>query len=159
MNFTHPSHKDMILALLKHEVEFLLIGGYAVIFHGYIRTTGDMDVWLKPSNENKERLLNAFKEMEFELDGLQHVSALDFNEVVAFHIGDEPERIDFLSKVKGLDYEKAFADRRFLTIQGKEVPFLNLDDLIVSKLLADRLKDQADVEELQKIAALRNKDK
>jgi predicted nucleotidyltransferase len=79
--------------------------------------------------------------------------------VVVFHIGDEPERIDFLSKVQGLNFEKAFKDRRYLAIQGKEVPFLNLDDLIVSKLLADRLKDKADIEELQKIAALRNKDK
>jgi len=46
MNFTHPAHKEMILAMLRHEVDFLLIGGYAVIFHGYIRATGDMDVWL-----------------------------------------------------------------------------------------------------------------
>ncbi len=159
MNFTHPAHKEMILAMLKHEVEFLLIGGYAVIFHGYIRATGDMDVWLKPTDENKERLLNAFKEMEFELDGLKQLRLMDFTDVVVFHIGDEPERIDFLSKVQGLNFEKAFADRRFLTIQGKEVPFLNLDDLIVSKLLAGRLKDQADVEELQKIAALRSKEK
>jgi hypothetical protein len=76
MNFTHPAHKEMILAMLEHKVEFLLIGGYAVIFHGYIRTTGDMDVWLKPTNENKERLLIAFEELKFELDGLQHISAL-----------------------------------------------------------------------------------
>jgi hypothetical protein len=61
MDIFLDEHKEFLLLLLKHEVEFMLIGGYAVIFHGYERTTGDMDIWLKPSNENKEKFIEVLK--------------------------------------------------------------------------------------------------
>ena len=63
MNFTHPIHQEMLFALLDNQVEFLLVGGYAVIYHGHVRTTGDMDVWLRPTNENKSRVVQVFKNM------------------------------------------------------------------------------------------------
>jgi len=56
-----------------------------------------------PSNENKERLLSAFEELGFDVEGVQHIRAMDFKDVVVFHIGDEPERIYFLSKVQVID--------------------------------------------------------
>ncbi len=152
MNFTHQAHQEMVFALLDHQVDFLLIGGYAVIFHGYIRTTGDMDIWIRPSNENKNRLLEVFEKMQFDKESISSLNRLDFSEVVVFHIGMEPERIDFLSKVQGLDFEAAYSQKETLRLEQYEVPFLRLDDLIVSKLIANRLKDQADVEYLQKIA-------
>jgi len=152
MNFTHQAHQEMVFALLDHQVDFLLIGGYAVIFHGYVRTTGDMDIWVRPTNENKKRLLDVLAKMDFDAESILMLDRLDFTEVVVFHIGMEPERIDFLSKVQGLDFESAFAQKVTLRIDNYEIPFLRLDDLIVSKLFANRLKDQADVENLKKIA-------
>jgi predicted nucleotidyltransferase len=152
MNFTHQAHQEMVFALLDHQVDFLLIGGYAVIFHGYVRTTGDMDIWVRPTNENKKRLLDVLAKMDFNAESILTLDRLDFTEVVVFHIGMEPERIDFLSKVQGLDFESAFAQKVTLRIDNYEIPFLRLDDLIVSKLFANRLKDQADVENLKKIA-------
>ncbi len=152
MNFTHQAHQEMVFALLDHQVDFLLIGGYAVIFHGYVRTTGDMDIWIRPTNENKKKLLGVLAKMDFDAESIVMLDRLDFTEVVVFHIGMEPERIDFLSKVQGLDFESAFAQKVTLRIDNYEIPFLRLDDLIVSKLFANRLKDQADVENLKKIA-------
>lgn len=76
---------------------------------------------------------------------------MDFSGVVVFHIGDEPERIDFLSKIQGLNFDDAYQQRRFLTINNHKVPILHLNDLIANKLLANRPKDRADIERLLRI--------
>jgi len=155
MNFTHPAHQEMIIHLLDHKVDFILIGGYAVIYHGYVRATGDMDLWLRPTNENKTKLLMAFQTMDFDPEGMKFIEALDFTDVVVFHIGVSPERIDFLSKVQGLKFDEAYNRKQVLSVKGLEVPVLHLDDLIVTKILANRLQDQADLEKLQLINQLK----
>jgi hypothetical protein len=151
VNFTHPAHKEMIIALLQGKVDFMLVGGYAVIYHGYVRATGDMDVWLRPTNENKSRLLAVFQNLQFDPEGMKKLNEMDFTGVVIFHVGNEPERIDFLSKVQGLNFDDAYAQRQILDLKGNPVPVLHLNDLIANKLLANRLKDQADIENLMKI--------
>jgi hypothetical protein len=156
MNFTHPAHQEMLFALADNQVDFLLVGGYAVIYHGYVRTTGDMDVWLKPTNENKAKLIEVFKKLHFDPEGMKHIAAMDFTGVVIFHIGDVPERIDFLSKVQGLNFDEAFKQREILNVKDHTIPILRLDDLIANKLLANRLKDRADIENLLKIRKNKN---
>ncbi len=151
MNFTHPDHQEMLFSLINDHVDFLLVGGYAVIFHGHVRTTGDMDVWLKPTNENKIKLLSVFAKLEFDPQGMKTISDMDFTEVVIFHIGDIPQRVDFLTKVQGLNFDDAFSRRQILKVKEHELPFLHLDDLIANKLLANRTKDLADIENLIKI--------
>jgi hypothetical protein len=152
MYILHPTHQRFLLAMLDADVDFLLIGGYAVIYHGYLRSTGDMDVWLKPTNENKKKLLAALEKTEIDRDDLNLLDeTFDFTEVVVFHFGNPPERIDFLTKVTGVDFAKAFERRVFLKIKGRDVPVLHLDDLIISKILADRPQDKADVEILQRL--------
>lgn len=148
----HPTHRQFLAALLEEKVEFLLIGGYAVNYHGYIRATGDMDVWLKPDNENKKRLIKSFQKTGIHPDDLKHLDeAFDFNEVVVFHFGNNPERIDFLTKVQGVEFSKAYERREKLKLKEMEIPVLHLDDLIVSKILANRPQDKSDVEMLQRI--------
>lgn len=151
MNFTIPAHQEMLFALIDHEVEFLLVGGYAVIYYGYIRATGDMDIWLKPTNENKKKLLKVFKNLQFDPNGIEKISKMDFTEAVIFHIGDEPERIDFLSRVQGLNFDDAWEQKQFLNTNNYQIPFLHLDDLITNKFLVNRSKDKADIENLLKI--------
>jgi hypothetical protein len=65
MNFTHPAHQEMIIHLLDHKVDFILIGGYAVIYHGYVRATGDMDVWLRPTNEKQNQAFDGLSNNGF----------------------------------------------------------------------------------------------
>lgn len=151
MNFTHSAHKEMLSALVENNVDFILVGGYAVIYHGYVRATGDMDVWLRPTNENKSRLLEVFRKLQFDPDGIRIIGEMDFSGVVVFHIGDEPERIDFLSKIQGLNFEDAYRQAQFLTINNHQVPILHLNDLIASKLLANRPKDRADIDHLLRV--------
>lgn len=151
MNFTHPLHQEMLFALSDYHVDFILVGGYAVIYHGYVRTTGDMDVWIKPTNENKENILEVFRKLQFDPEDVKAIEQLDFTGVVVFHIGVEPERIDFLSKVQGLKFDDAYKERETLTVKNYQIPILRLDDLIANKLLANRAKDKADIEMLTKI--------
>lgn len=156
MNFTHPTHQEMLFALVDSQVDFLLVGGYAVIYHGYVRTTGDMDVWLRPTNENKAKLIETLTKLQFDPEGVKKIAAMDFTEVVIFHVGDVPERIDFLSKVQGLNFDESFNQREILNVKDHPIPILRLDDLIVNKLLVNRSKDKADIENLMKIRKNRN---
>jgi hypothetical protein len=151
MNFTIPAHQEMLLALVSHNVDFILVGGYAVIYHGYIRTTGDMDVWIRPTNENKEKLVAVFEKLQFDPAGIEKMRQFDFNGIVVFHVGIEPERIDFLTRMQGIKFDDAWRRRQFLEIDSHRFPFLHLDDLIANKLLAGRHQDLADVEHLMKI--------
>ena len=150
MYILHPTHLRVLDSMLNENVDFLLIGGYAVIFHGYIRATGDMDVWLKPTNENKQKLLVAFEKADIHPGDIRQLDeTFDFTAVVVFHFGMPPERIDFLTKLPGVDFKEAFARRTFMNINQRQVPVLHLDDLIVAKLMAGRPQDKADVEMLQ----------
>ena len=143
--------------MLNCQVDFLLIGGYAVNYHGYIRNTGDMDVWLKPNNDNKLKIIKALENTGIHKEDLNKIrDEFDFENVVVFHFGNAPERIDFLTKVQGVKFEEAYTRKAILKIKNFEVPILHLDDLIVSKLLANRPQDKADLDMLQKIHQLDN---
>ena len=143
--------KDFLTELLNAEVKFIVIGGYAVIFHGYIRTTGDVDLWLKPDNSTKEKFLKILTKSGFSEETIKLIHQSDFTETLAFHIGEPPDRIDFLTKLTGLNFDDAILKAEILKTDDFEIPVLHLDDLIINKMLSTRAKDKADVEELQKI--------
>jgi hypothetical protein len=155
MHIFHSTHQQFVFAMLDEGVEFLLVGGYAVIYHGYVRSTGDMDVWLRPTNENKEKFIKAMARIDIHPEDLSQLRSTDFTNVIVFHFGDPPERLDFLTRMAGIDFEKAFQKKVFLNIKNYQIPVLHLDDLIVNKILSDRPKDKADVDELQKINRLK----
>ena len=155
MNIFVESHQNLLKSLLNHKVNFLLVGGYAVIFHGYKRTTGDMDLWIEPNNDNKERLLIALKEFDFNIEDIEHISQLDFTKHLAFHFWEEPERVDCITYVSNVNFEEAFASKVIADIEEIQIPVIQYQHLIQSKISSERLKDRADVEELQKV----NRDK
>ena len=144
--------------MLKHKVKFLLIGGYAVTYHGYQRTTGDMDLWIQPSNENKEVLLNVFGDLGYSEEDLAVLSGYDFRKEQTFSIGHVPDRIDFITKVNLVEFDNAYSRRLEGEIEeGVVIPIVSYKDLISMKFNTGRLKDKADVEELQKINKFRKK--
>jgi hypothetical protein len=151
MNIFIDFHQKFVIRLLQNEVKFIVVGGLSVVFHGYIRTTGDMDLWISPTNENKLKLIDVLSRFGISKDAVDSLWKKDFTEMQVFHINNPPERIEFITKISGLNFEDAFAKCDFLTVENSRVPFLGFDDLIVNKLVTGRLKDQADVEELQKI--------
>jgi predicted nucleotidyltransferase len=158
MNIFLEDHQEILKLLLKHKVDFLLIGGYAVIFHGYRRTTGDMDLWLKPTNQNKSNLVNALREAGFDAEDLNALENLDFTKHLVFTIGTEPQKIDFITQVNLLPFEEADKNKAVTEFEHLEIPVINLRELILTKINTGRKKDEADIEELQKIIQ-RNKDK
>ncbi len=157
MNILLDEHKTILFQLLNAEVEFILIGGYAVIYHGYGRTTGDMDIWLKPDNANRDKLITVLEAQGILKEDVDQIKNTDFTQTLAFHIDEPPRRVDFLTKVVGVTFQEADLRKALLPLGNLLVPVLHLDDLIVNKPLSGRAKGKADVEELQKIMRLKKK--
>lgn len=141
--------KEFIALLNEHRVRYLVVGGYAVNYHGYPRYTKDIDFWIWLTEENIEKLLRAIDEFGFGSLGLE---ASDFSSPDnIIQLGYEPYRIDLIMDVDGVDFENCFSRRT--VVDGEEilVNFINLDDLIDAKRKAGRLQDLADAEQLEKI--------
>ena len=151
MNLFIDSHQQFIQRLLDSGVEFIVVGGYAVIYHGYKRTTGDIGIWLKPTNENRERLIEVLATLDFSDESLNQLSQLDFRETLVFSINEEPEKIDFLTKIANVTYDEDDSSKIITSVDGMQIPFLRLNHLVLSKFNTGRTKDAADIEELQKI--------
>ncbi len=144
-------HREIIETLLIHQVDFMLIGGYAVISYGYMRTTGDMDLWLKPDNQNKNKFIQALTSTGFEEDDLEALAKLDFTQPQTFTLGTKPQKIDFLTHINQVSFEEADSQKNMIMSGDIQIPVIHLDHLILSKLGTGRLKDNADVEALQAI--------
>jgi hypothetical protein len=157
MNILLEPHKQLLRRLIDFKVDFILIGGYAVNFHGYNRVTGDMDVWLKPDNDNRARFIAFLKEDGFDEESLIRISETDFTKHSTFHIGEKPLQIDFITIISGVSFAEADQRKQLLPFENIAIPFLHLDHLILSKITSSRLKDKMDVEELQKIMRLKKK--
>ncbi len=151
MNILIEEHQQLLFSLLNQNVSFIVIGGYAVIYYGYERITGDMDIWLQPDNENRNRLLDALKKFGIEERDLEKIGKIDFTVPQVFYIGDKPRRIDFLTKVSGISFNEAISQVNYFTLQDKQVPVIQYHHLILTKSATGRTKDKADIEELERI--------
>jgi len=143
-----PDFKELLQIFSEEQVEYLVVGGYAVIHHGQPRSTKDLDIWLKPSPENRDRVLRSFARFGLPLMG--GVEPDDFaSEGLQYAVGVPPNMIDFLTSIPGISFDEAWRRREIVTI---EVPilFLGKDDLIRSKERAGRPQDLADLAELRK---------
>jgi len=151
MNIFNELHQRFLFELLNHHVDFMVVGGLSVVFHGYLRTTGDMDLWIRPSNENKIKLLRVISQFGLSQDSIALLQTKDFTETLAFHFNKPPDKIEFLTHISGLKFDDAVKNCTYLAIGHWKIPFIGFEDLITNKISAKRLKDLADVEELQKI--------
>lgn len=151
MNVFFTEHQILLKAFVKHQVNFLLIGGYAVILHGYPRTTGDMDIWIEPSNKNKAKFINALTELDYNKEDLKQLSKMDFESHLVFSIGAPPKQMDFLTHVNQVDFPLAYQNKIDLEVDDLIIPVVNLNHLVLMKMNTGRAKDKADIEELNKI--------
>lgn len=138
--------KEFLQLLNAHEVEYLLVGAYAVNFHGYVRSTGDIDVWVRISAENSSRIVDALVAFGFSSNSAKVDAFLDPNRIV--QIGFPPFRIDILMSVSGLEFSSCYEARIIAELDGIKVNFLRLEDLKTNKLASGRLKDLSDLEHL-----------
>lgn len=151
MNILFEEHQKLLLSLLNNKVSFILIGGYAVIYYGYERVTGDMDIWLQPDNENLPKLLAALKDFDIEESSLGHIRKIDLTTPQMFFVGNKPRRIDFINIVNGISFSEAISQVNYFPLQDKQVPVIQYHHLILTKITTGRAKDKADIEELQRI--------
>ena len=149
--------KEFIELLNEHKVKYLIIGGYAVNFHGYPRYTKDIDFWLWMTKPNIKKLIKAIKDFGFGDLNLEIEDFMAPENIV--QLGYEPYRIDILVDVEGVDFEECFERRTEAELDGTEVKFLSLQDLIVAKKKAGRLQDLADAEQLEKLGKKKKKKK
>jgi nicotinic acid phosphoribosyltransferase len=106
---------------------------------------------LEPSNENKSKLLEALKTLDFQEEDLIYLAQLNFKEHQVFSIGSEPYKIDFLTKINQISFENVAPNVVFGEFEGMKLPIISLNDLILSKINTGRTKDNADIQELKKI--------
>ncbi len=139
------------------DVDYLIVGGYAVIFHGYGRTTGDIDIWINPASDNKGKIIKAFEKLKWSSELIDYIRKSDFSNPFAVKIGDEPLQVDIFNAITGVNYNEAKKKSIIYKFSGGlVVRFIHLDDLVTNKMLTGRLQDKADVEELQKIIKYRS---
>ena len=152
--FLNPDYRDMIECLLKEGVDFMLVGGYAVALYGWPRTTFDIDFWIMANPENAKAVMRAIRAFGAPLIGLTEA---DFHKPgMVFQIGTEPQRIDIISAVDGLDYADASRRAVRMNVDGLELKVIAIDDLIVNKRASGRPKDIADAQALEKLKAMAN---
>jgi hypothetical protein len=138
--------KDFIQLLNSYQVEYLLIGGYAVALHGHVRFTQDMDVWVYTSSENASKVVQALKDFGLsQADELLDVFQKE-NRVVG--IGRSPLKIEVVTTISGVTFEECYRNRQVVEIDGVPVNYLSLPDLRKNKLASGRPKDLADLDSL-----------
>ena len=138
--------KEFLQLLNSNEVEYLLVGGYAVSAHGYPRPTGDMDIWVARNSVNAGRIAKALREFGFSATSAVDCLFLEENRVV--QLGIPPMRIDILMSVSGIDFGPCFAKRSVREIDGVTVNLICRDDLIANKRASGRHKDLDDLQNL-----------
>jgi hypothetical protein len=138
--------KEFLQLLNGHRVEYLLVGGYAVGYHGYPRATVDLDIWVAATPLNARQLVEVFRKFGFEVKELKEDLFLQENKII--RIGEPPLRIEVMTSVSGVDFDACYEQRIVDTIDGIQVNFINLENLKANKLAAGRHKDLNDLENL-----------
>lgn len=139
--------KEFIELLNVHSVRYLVVGGYAVAFHGYPRYTKDLDVWIELSPKNAENVINALEEFGFGSLGLKTEDFLESDQII--QLGYPPNRIDILTTLKEINFEDCFKAKIEIEIQGIKINFIDLENLKKNKLATGRPQDLADAENLK----------
>jgi hypothetical protein len=142
----HSDFRDLLELLNEHEVEYLVVGAYALGFHGAPRYTRDLDVLVKPGGENARRVLEAVADFGFTSHGLTEADFDRPDRVIQF--GFPPVRIDLVTSISGVSWDEAWDSREQGQMADVPVSFLGRDAFITNKRASGRLKDLADVEAL-----------
>ncbi|HYX27138.1 MAG TPA: DUF6036 family nucleotidyltransferase [Pyrinomonadaceae bacterium] len=146
MDLELPSHFKEFLRLLRAEgVEYLLVGGWAVIYHGYPRATKDIDIWIAVDAQNADRVVRTLRKFGFDV---ALPADLFLSEEKVIRIGNEPNVIEIMTSASGVEFQQCYRQRIETTLDDEAVSLISLRDLRINKRAAGRLKDLADLEEL-----------
>lgn len=142
----HPDFRDLLVLFNKHHIDYMVVGGYALAFHGAPRYTGDIDLFVKPDPENARRILEALDEFGFASVGLETTDFDHPNQVV--QLGVPPVRVDIITSITGVSWQEAYAGRVPGTYGDIQVHYIGRQEFLTNKRATHRKKDLADVEAL-----------
>lgn len=146
----NPDFIDLLAAFTRAHVEFIVVGAHALAANGIVRSTGDLDLWVRPTAENAARVVTGLTDFGAPL--AQHgVTETDFRQLgTVYQMGLPPRRIDVLTQISGVEFDEAWAERRTILVGDAAVAFLGRGALIKNKRAAGRPKDLLDVELLER---------
>jgi hypothetical protein len=142
--------REFVELLNSHNVEYLVVGGHAVAFHGYPRFTGDIDFFIRMTPSNAERLLAVLSEFGFGTVGITACDLLEPKRVI--RLGYPPNQIDILTSISGVDFDAAWDARVESEMDNQPVTIIGWSELLRNKRAAGRQKDLADVDKLVAVA-------
>ena len=140
----NPDFCDMLSAFNEAGVEYLVVGAYALAAHGLVRSTGDIDLWVRPTAENASRVMRALRKFRAPLGDLTETDLRTPD--IVFQMGLPPRRIDLLTSIANVLFEEAWIDRKHSHVSGIDFPVLSRKMLVKNKSATGRAKDLADVE-------------
>ena len=141
--------EDFVTLLNKHDVHYMIVGGYALAFHGKPRHTGDLDIWIETSDTNAEKMCKVIAEFGMASLGMEKDDFL--KKGIITQIGYPPLRIDILNEIDGVDFQDAYHHKSIIDIDGLVISYIGLDDLIKNKTVSGRSQDLTDVNALKKL--------
>jgi hypothetical protein len=144
----NPNFAEMLRELSATGADFLIVGGYAVAVHGYVRSTADFDIWVRPTPQNAVLVYRALARFGAPLDELA-VDDLATPGLI-YQIGIKPERIDILTRISGVDFETAWTRRTHVTVHGDSYAVIGRQDLIANKRASGRPLDLIDADKLER---------
>lgn len=140
---------DVLAALVAEGAAFIVIGAHALAVHGVPRSTGDLDIWIRPEPDNARRVWRALVRFGAPVEAM-HIEPNDLTQLgVVYQIGLPPRRVDILTEISGIAFDEAWPSRVLQQVGAVEVPFLGRDSLLKNKRASGRAKDLADVEALE----------
>jgi len=148
-NIFNQDFREFIDCLNKNNVTYILVGGMAVVLHGYVRTTGDMDIWVKKTPSNYQLILKAFLDFGMSVFDMTEEKFLG-KEFDVWSFGREPRKIDLMTEVKGLNFDEAFENAQYYKEGNTTIRFLHINTLIEAKKASGRHRDIDDIEQLTK---------
>lgn len=142
--------EDFVKLLNQHKVEYMVVGGYALAFHGKPRHTGDLDIWINISVKNASRMLLVFKSFGMSSMGFKKEDFLKPGYIT--QIGYPPLRIDILNSIDGVEFNEAVKHMNRIEIET-DLPlnYIGLNDFIKNKKATGRMQDLADIQEISKL--------
>ena len=142
-----PDFREFCASLNVHGVEFVVVGAHALALHGVPRFTGDLDLLVRPTADNGERLLRAIEAFGFPIGSLTPADIVDGRRMI--EMGVPPVQIHVMSQIDGVTWEEVWSDRHVISIDTEEIPFIGRDAFIRNKRASGRLKDLADIDALR----------
>lgn len=138
--------REFLRLLNRHRVRYLVIGGYAVGYHGYPRYTGDIDIFIAISATNGNAMIRVFKDFGFDVGGMEADFFCDAGQVI--RLGREPMKVEIVNQIDGVTFAECYPRRTRARFEGLSINFISFDDLLKNKRASGRTKDKQDVEVL-----------